>query len=178
MEYLPSYVAALEAGWSPGNVRGAVAAREALAKIAMDGPAFVASQTDRQALGAPIPMPDGSTVPRLPGFVMWMWDAQFCGSIGFRWQHGTEALPAHILGHIGYSVVPWKRRQGYASLALKAMLPLAKAEGLRYVELTTDPDNIASHGVIAACGGALVERFTKPEQYGGSVGLRYRIALV
>jgi predicted acetyltransferase len=177
MEYLPSYVAALEAGWSADNVRGAVAAQEALAKIAIDAQGFVASLTDKEAQGSPIPMPDGSTVPRLPGFVMWMWDGEFCGSIGLRWQRGTEALPPHVLGHTGYAVVPWKRRRGYATQALKALLPFAKAEGLRYVDITTDPDNIASQGVITACGGVFVERFVEPAQYGGDIGLRYRIAI-
>ena len=28
-----------------------------------------------------------------PGYVRWMWDGEFCGSTGFRWQRGTEALP-------------------------------------------------------------------------------------
>jgi predicted acetyltransferase len=57
------------------------------------------------------------------------------------------------------------------------VLPLARAEGLRYVELTTDPDNVASKRVIDANGGVLHERFTKPAQYGGTPGLRYRIVL-
>jgi len=72
---------------------------------------------------------------RLPGFSRWMWDGEFCGSIGFRWQPGTAVLPPHCLGHIGYAVVPWKKRRGHATRALAAMLPLARAEGLRYVEL-------------------------------------------
>ena len=72
---------------------------------------------------------------RLPGFSHWMWDGEFCGGIGFRWQPGTKVLPPHCLGHIGYAVVPWKKRRGHATRALAAMLPLARAEGLRYVEL-------------------------------------------
>ena len=66
---------------------------------------------------------------RLPGFSRWIWDGEFCGSIGFRWQPGTEVLPPHCLGHIGYAVVPWKKRRGHATRALAAMLPLARAEG-------------------------------------------------
>ncbi len=62
--------------------------------------------------------------------------------------------------------------------ALRQLLPEAKLEGLKYVEITTDPDNIASQRVIEANGGLLVERFTKPQQFGGKVGLRYRIWLV
>jgi predicted acetyltransferase len=57
------------------------------------------------------------------------------------------------------------------------MLPLARAEGLRYVELTTAPENLPSQRVIKANGGVLVERFVKPPQFGNKPGLRYRIAL-
>jgi predicted acetyltransferase len=177
-EYLPSYVAALQRGWSPDNVRGRAAGEEQLAKIATGSDAFLTSLVDREAKLGPVTLPDGSTVARLPGFARWIWDGEFCGVIGFRWQPGTEALPPHCLGHIGYGVVPWKQRRGYATAALAQMLPAARAEGLRYVEITTDPENIASQRVIEANGGTLVERFTKPPQHGGSPGLRYRIALV
>ncbi|MEP7102373.1 MAG: GNAT family N-acetyltransferase [Burkholderiales bacterium] len=177
MEHLPGHIAALKTGWSPDTTRGAVAARETLAQIASDPTAFVARQIDREAAGAPVVLPDGSIVPRLPGVVLWLWDGEFCGIIGLRWQHGTEALPPHCLGHIGYAVVPRKRRRGYATLALRQMLPLAKAEGLRYAELTTDVDNIPSQCVIEANGGLLFERFIKPVQYGATPGLRYRIPL-
>ena len=173
--HLASYVQALERGWLPDNVRGADAAREELAKIAADPDAFVASLVDRDATGDPIVLKDGTTVPRLPGFQMWIWDGEFCGRIGARWQPGTEALPPHCLGHVGYSVVPWKRRLGYATAALREILPVLKAEGLRYVEVTTDPDNMPSRRVIEANGGVLVERFTKPAALGGTPGLRYRI---
>ena len=44
------------------------------------------------------------------------------GSIGFRWQVGTEALPPHCLGHVGYAVVPWKQRRGYATEGASALL--------------------------------------------------------
>ena len=66
-----------------------------------------------------------------PASSRWMWDGEFCGRIGFRWQPGTEVLPPHCLGHIRYAVVPWKKRRGHATRALAAMLPLARAEGLR-----------------------------------------------
>ena len=102
---------------------------------------------------------------------------EFCGSIGLRWQPGTTALPSHCLGHIGYSVVPWKQRLGYAKSALQLMLPEAKAVGLPYVEITTDPNNIASRRVIESNGGFLVERFVKPQQFGSKPGLRFRITL-
>lgn len=176
-EHLASYVAALERGWSPDNVRGEVAAREELKRIAADSAAFLAGLVDREATGPPITLPDGSTVPRLPGYRRWMWDGELCGSIGFRWQPGTAALPPHCLGHIGYAVVPWKQGRGYATLALELLLPEARAEGLPFVELTTEPTNIASQRVIVANGGVLVERFTTPAALGATEVLRFRIDL-
>jgi predicted acetyltransferase len=174
---LASYVDALERGWSPDNIRGEITTREQLAKIAADAAGFVDLLDDREARGGPITMLDGTTAERLPGFVRWLWDGEFCGSIAIRWRPGTGELPAHVLGHVGYAVTPWKRGRGYATAALAALLPEAKALGLPYLELTTDPDNIASQKVITANGGVLVGRFQKPEGYGGGEGLRWRIVL-
>ncbi|MDB4899245.1 MAG: acetyltransferase, partial [Gemmatimonadetes bacterium] len=152
-------------------------AAEELVQIAEDAEGFVAAQVDREARGAPITLPDGTTVPRLPGISKWMWDGEFCGSIGFRWQPGTAELPPYCLGHIGYAVVPWKRGKGYATQALADILPEARLVGLPYVELTTDASNAASRRVIEANGGRLVERFNKPAVYGGAESFRFRIAL-
>lgn len=176
-QYLDSYVDALERGWSPDNVHGAAAARYELEWIARDADGFLASLVDRDAAGAPILLLDGTAVPRLPGYRRWIWDGEFCGNIGFRWQQGTEALPPHCLGHIGYAVVPWKRRRGYATLAVAQLLPDARAEGLRYVEITTAPENLASQRVIEANDGVLVEEFNKPASLGGTRELRYRVKL-
>lgn len=177
LENLQGYTDALNRGFSPDNVRGEIAAREHLAQIAQDAPGFVASLVDRQAAGGPIVLADGSAVPRLPGYQRWIWDGDFCGAIGFRWQPGTEALPSTCLGHIGYAVVPWKRGRGYATNALRALLPEVRAEGLRYVEIITDPDNLASRRVVEANGGVLLHEFIKPKELGGTRSLRYRIPL-
>jgi predicted acetyltransferase len=174
-QYLPSYIAALERGWSPDNLRGQQAVREELEYIEEDPNAFIASQVDREAIGHPIALPDGSTVRRLPGYSRWIWDGEFCGRIGFRWQPGTEALPPHCLGHVGYTVVPWKRRCGYATRALAAILPDAWAQGLRYVDITTDPDNLPSQRVIERNGGVLVEEFVSVPALGGTLKRRYRV---
>jgi len=174
---LPAYVDALERGWSPDNVRGKAAADEQLARIAADPDGFIAGLDDPEARGGPVSLPDGTQVERLPGFVRWIWDGAFCGSIGFRWRPGTEELPPTCLGHVGYAVVPWKQGRGHASGALALLLPEARARGLRWIELTTDPDNWASQKVILANGGALVERFVKPAMFGGVEGLRFRIPL-
>jgi predicted acetyltransferase len=177
IEHLPGYVAALERGWSADNVRGAVAAKDELEQVQADAAAFLERMTDREARGGPVTLPDGSQVRRIPGFRRWLWDGEFCGSISLRWQNGTTELPPHCLGHIGYAVVPWKQGRGYAKRALALLLPKAKAEGLPFVEITTEPENPASHRVITTNGGTLVEEFTKPAAYGGKLGLRYRIEL-
>lgn len=175
--HLPSYIDALRRGWSPDTLRPEVA-QEELERIAADAQGFLAAFDDPEAKGPPVILPDGSTVRRLPGIRRWIWDGEFCGSIGLRWQPGTPELPAHVLGHIGYAVVPWKRGQGHATAALAQLLPEARALGLPYVELTTDVDNLASQRVIVANGGVQVERFDKPAAYGGAPGLRFRIVVV
>jgi len=176
-EHLAGYVHALENGWSPNNEDGPATAKRELAEIGENPDAFVERQVDREAKGPPIVLPDGSTVARLPGYRLWIWDGEFCGAIGFRWRPGSTSLPPYTLGHIGYSIVPWKRGRGYATAALRLMLGRAKEEGLEYVEITTDLDNIASQRVILANGGTLVERFVKPAQFGEKEGFRYRIYL-
>lgn len=173
---LPGYVAALETGWSPNTIDDA-AGRVELAAIAARPGAFLASLVDRDASGTTIELPDGSVAQRIPGYRKWMWDGEFCGLIGFRWVPGTEELPPHVLGHIGYGVVPWKRGRGFATTAVGMILDDAAAEGLRWVAITTDPDNVASQRVIERNGGVLVERFAYPEAYGRADGLRYRVSV-
>ena len=173
--YLPGYVAALTRGWSPDNLLGEVAARGELERIARDPDAFLRALVDLDGAGDPITLPDGSEVPRLPGYVRWIWDGDFCGSIGFRWQAGTEDLPPTCRGHIGYAVVPWKRRRGYATEALRELLKDVGRHGLRYVEITTAPDNVPSQRVIEANGGRFVEEFVTPAALGGKRHRRYRV---
>ena len=183
-EHLGSYVAALERGWSPNNLR-AEAGREELVQIQADPDAFMATLVDKDGKGAPVKQPNGSFVPRLPGYRRWMWVAgsgqgeggEFCGSIGFRWQKGSNALPPYCLGHIGYAVVPWQQGKGYATQALAQILLEAPEQGLRYVEITTDPDNLVSQRVVLANGGVLVEKFVTTAEAGHKTELRWRINL-
>jgi predicted acetyltransferase len=171
--HLPSYLEALGRGWSPDRHGPDVERR----RIESDAQTYLARMDDREALGGPVVLADGSTVPRLPGLRRWLWDGEFCGSISLRWQAGTSDLPPYCLGHIGYGVVPWKQRRGYATEALRQLLPLARSEGLTFVDVTTDLDNIASQRVIQANAGVLVEQFAKPDVHGGGPGLLYRISL-
>ena len=175
--HLERYRDALQRGWSADNVRGKAAADEELALLAADPESYYRRSVDPVGEGL-VTLPDGSQVQRLPWRRYWVFAGEaMAGSINLRWQHGTEALPPHVLGHIGYAVVPWLQGRGIATAALAALLPEARALGLRWVELTTDEDNLASQRVIAANGGALVELFNKPAAYGGKPSQRWRIPL-
>ncbi|MFN3746102.1 MAG: GNAT family N-acetyltransferase [Hyphomicrobiaceae bacterium] len=171
LEYLPSYAAALETGWSPNKVMNVSA--EQLAAIRENPVAFVAGLLLQ---GGTVALPDGTAVPKLPFMLRWMWDEDFCGTISLRWQEGTDTLPPHVLGHIGYAVVPWKRGRGHATKALRTMLAEAARIGLRRIEISTDPDNLASQRVIAKNGGRFVETFVNAH-FGLEPHLRYVVDL-
>ena len=58
-------------------------------------------------------------------------------------------------GHIGYSVVPEKRMQGYATEMFKEALIRVKMHKLSEVKVVCSADNIPSRKTIIACGGKL-----------------------
>ncbi|HTW50686.1 MAG TPA: GNAT family N-acetyltransferase [Stellaceae bacterium] len=126
---IAGYVAALEQGWSPDTTRDV--SGEQLAIYRRD-PAALIDELTRQ--DGTITRADGEVVPKLPNRVLWLDDGEFCGSINLRYQHGTDELPPCVSGHIGYAVVPWKRRRGYATEALRLMLPVARECGLSRLE--------------------------------------------
>ena len=150
LERLAGYEAALEKGWSSDTTRNV--SQEQLTALRADPETFIASLTDQNGT---VTLADGRVVPRLPFHLFWIWDGEFCGSIMLRFRPGTEELPPYCLGHIGYSVVPWKQRRGYATTALGLLLPIAKAEGLERVSITCKETNLASRKVIEANGGIL-----------------------
>jgi predicted acetyltransferase len=168
--HLQAFADALAKGWSPSSTSD-VSGKQ-LAAIEADADAFLTDMVSEEGV---VMQPDGTTRPRLPWKLRWMWDGEFVGSINLRWQRGTDELPPHVLGHIGYAVVPWKQRKGYATEALRMMLIEARAVGLGSVQLTTDVGNDASRRVIEHCGGIYVETFDGP--FGGVQKLRYRIGL-
>ena len=146
---LPSYAGALERGWSPSTLRDV--SSEQLAALRHDPAAFLHDLTDEAGT---VPQPDGRRLPRIPFRLFWLSDGEFCGAINLRFVPGTEDLPAHVSGHVGYTIVPWKRRRGYAKRALALVLPVAREIGLARVLATCDADNVASRKVILANGGA------------------------
>jgi predicted acetyltransferase len=172
---LPQYVEALKRGFWSDNSRREESAREDLAQISSDPAAFIASLDDPEAKAGPIRLADGSTVPRLPSVRRWIWDDGFCGWLNFRWQPGSSNLPSYALGHVGYAIVPWKQGQGYAGRALALLLPECRKQGLDYIELMTDLDNIASQKVITNNSGLFIDQFHADRQ--GKDQLRFRIQL-
>lgn len=174
--YLDDYCAALETGWSPNNLRPEVAGQQ-LTDIARDADAFLVRLEDPEARGGDVKLLDGSFVKRLPSIRRWIWAGGFCGSIGLRWQPGTDALPPTASGHIGYAVVPWRRREGFATAALCAMLPEARRVGLTAVDITIDPNNVASIGVIEKVGGQLISLHERPSALGDAGEVLFRIPL-
>ena len=169
LDRLGEYEAALAAGWSPDTERDGSA--EQLAALRRDRHAFLAELT-RQ--GGTIVLTSGRIVPRLPSRLYWLDDGEFCGVISFRFVPGSDELPDYVPGHVGYAVVPWKRQRGYATLALALLLPVARAVGLRRVEITCDDDNEASRRVIVNNGGVFIG--TRPEAL-GKTKLVFRIGL-
>ena len=167
---LPGYAAALERGWSPNTTRDV--SFEQLAELNRDAAAFLHDLTDENGT---VLQPDGIRLPRIPFRVFWLSDGEFCGAINLRFVPGTEALPAHVSGYVGYAVVPWKRRRGYASRALALILPVAREVGLSRIEITCDEENEPSRRVIEKNGGILTG--TRPER-GGHRKLVFRIDLV
>ncbi len=77
-------------------------------------------------------------------------------------------------GHSGYSVKPQWRNKGVARSMLAQAKSLLPELGLKLALLTTDPDNLASQKVIAACGGLEVEGFH--DQKSGVAKKRYWIS--
>jgi len=163
LDRLPGYVAALETGWSPSAIRDLSGTH--LDAIRADAEAFLSDLTRPE--GGTVTLADGTSVPRLPGRVFWIWDGAFCGSINLRHLPGTLDLPPHVSGHLGYAVVPWKQGRGYASQALALLLPVARELGLPRVLVTCDTGNVASRRVIEANGGVAVGERTAPDHPSG-----------
>lgn len=94
------------------------------------------------------------TSGRVPASQFWLVDGkEYLGRLILRHELNEHLL--QIGGHIGYTIRPSRRKQGYGKLILKYGLEQAKALGLERVLVTCDEDNRASRAIIEANSGVL-----------------------
>ncbi len=112
--------------------------------------AVVAELTERNDLD--IPVRDG----QVPGALLWIVDGdpeELVGFVSIRFELNDFLLEEG--GHIGYSVRPSRRRQGYAGRALRLSLDLLHERGVTDALVTCDDDNAGSARTIERAGGVL-----------------------
>jgi predicted acetyltransferase len=172
---LPSYIAALERNWTPSNDSASAGARQLLDSILRNPAAFLASLSNPEGKGRPVVLEDGTAVPRLPSCRYWISDGEYAGEINLRWQLGTSELPDYCLGHIGYAVVPWKRSAGYASLAIRQLLPIAHQLDLKWLDISMEANNIASRRSAEKAGAMFIKEFNAGAEYGNVDALLYQL---
>lgn len=94
---------------------------------------------------------------QVPETILWLVDDdEFLGRLELR-HRLTEHL-RQIGGHIGYTIRPSRRREGWGTEILRLGLGAARDHGFDRVLLTCDPDNIASKKIIEANGGVFENR--------------------
>lgn len=105
-------------------------------------------------------------------FVVRAEDNEIVGMVNLR--HTLNDFLLHEGGHIGYSIRPSQRRQGYATQALALMLGVCAGLGLHRVLVTCNADNTASARTIQKNGGVLEDARTAGD---GRLVQRYWINL-
>jgi len=70
-----------------------------------------------------------------------------------------------IGGNIGYSVDEPYRGRHYAARACRQLLKLAARHGMEYVDITCNPDNVASARTCELAGGRLLGRADVPKDH-------------
>ncbi|CAH0134744.1 GNAT family N-acetyltransferase [Microbacterium foliorum] len=117
------------------------------------------------------PLPEGMVHNDL----YWIVDGgEVVGFLSFR--HELNDHLREVGGHIGYSVRESRRRQGYASAALRLGLDRAREIGLERVMVTCDDDNIGSFRTIESAGGVLQD-IRVVSEHGDTPVRRYWITL-
>ncbi|EJR14173.1 GNAT family N-acetyltransferase [Bacillus paranthracis] len=98
---------------------------------------------------------------------------ELIGFVNIRHRLNSELLRES--GHIGYSVHPNKRRQGYATKQLQFALDEAQKLGLQKVLITCDKANIASAKTIQKVGGVLENEVVSSQT--GEIVQRYWVEI-
>ncbi|WP_052262761.1 GNAT family N-acetyltransferase [Chromobacterium violaceum] len=174
---LPKYMSALRRGWTPESDDDMKSAQHILTYIEENRAVFLDSLNNPDGKGSPIILDNGIAVPRLSYARYWMIDNDYVGEINLRWQKGTSDLPAYCLGHIGYAVVPWKRGNGYACLALQQLKKMASEYQLDWLDISMDVSNIASRRTAEKAGAEFVKQFCAGPEYDNVEAVLYRLVL-
>ena len=84
------------------------------------------------------------------------------GKISLRLGHNYHS---YWNGNVGYEVDEPYRGNHYAAIALKMVLPIAKAHGMDHLFVSCDENNAASYKTIERCGGSLLEISYPPKDW-------------
>ncbi|WP_174168019.1 GNAT family N-acetyltransferase [Rhizobium rhizogenes] len=172
---LSGFEDALAKGWSPDPRRQQDKAyvEAELAALRYDRAGFLARFTSGDVIAT-------SVSDRRPQHLVlrpfWIWDGEFCGYITFRHLPGTSQLPLHLPGHVGYSIVPWKQGRGYATQALRLLLPIAAQADFERISIICNEDNLSSRRVIEKVGGVLYRTGADPSDDPDTIKLFFWLA--
>lgn len=89
-------------------------------------------------------------------------DGRVVGMLQVR--HTFNDFLEKYAGHIGYSVRPSERRQGYATAQLRAALPFCREIGLEKVLISCIDGNVGSEKTILANGGVYESTVYEPDE--------------
>ena len=90
----------------------------------------------------------------VPVTELWFVDGtDYLGTVVIR--HRLTPELERVGGHIGYHVVPGRRRRGHATSMLAQAKPVCRRLGLTEILVTCAEDNVGSRRVIEANGGVL-----------------------
>ena len=84
------------------------------------------------------------------------------GKISLRLGHNYHS---HWNWNVGYEVNEPYRGNHYAAIALKLVLPIAKAHGMDHLFVSCGENNAASYRTIERCGESLLEISYPPEDW-------------